>query len=88
MIARHPGFSRMFQPGRRTLGVFFPIDQLPPALQAIAAVLPLTHAVAIARPLMQGAVPPDLLVNLAVLVAYAVAGFQVALGLTRRRLLK
>lgn len=26
MIAQHPGFSRMFQPGRLTLGVFFPIE--------------------------------------------------------------
>ena len=26
MSARHPGFSRMFQPGRLTLGVFFPIE--------------------------------------------------------------
>jgi len=26
MSARHPGFARMFQPGRLTLGVFFPIE--------------------------------------------------------------
>lgn len=26
MSASHPGFSRMFQPGRLTLGVFFPIE--------------------------------------------------------------
>lgn len=26
MSPRHPGFSRMFQPGRLTLGVFFPIE--------------------------------------------------------------
>jgi lipooligosaccharide transport system permease protein len=69
-------------------GVFFPIDQLPPALQAVAAVLPLTHAVAIARPLMNDAVPAGLLTHLAVLVAYGLVGFQVALAMTRRRLLK
>jgi luciferase-type oxidoreductase len=26
MSSRHPGFARMFQPGRLTLGVFFPIE--------------------------------------------------------------
>ena len=81
-------FTLVITPMMLISGVFFPIDQLPAAVQAVAAVLPLTHAVAIARPLMNGAVPPDLLIHLGVLAAYGVVGFQVALALTRRRLLK
>jgi lipooligosaccharide transport system permease protein len=81
-------FTLVITPMMLVCGVFFPIDQLPPALQAVAAVLPLTHAVAIARPLMNDAVPAGLLTHLAVLVAYGLVGFQVALAMTRRRLLK
>jgi lipooligosaccharide transport system permease protein len=46
------------------------------------------HAVAIARPIMLGAMPDALLLHLAVLLAYAICAFQLALALTRRRLLK
>jgi lipooligosaccharide transport system permease protein len=68
-------------------GVFFPVDALPEALRAVSAVLPLSHAVQIARPLVGGTVPADVLLHIAVLLAYAVAGFYVALVLSRRRLL-
>lgn len=68
-------------------GVFFPIDALPAPLQTVSAVLPLSHAVQIARPLVGGNVPADVLLHIAVLLAYAVAGFYVALVLSRRRLL-
>ena len=44
-------------------GVFFPVSQLPPLWQNVAAALPLTHAVDIARPLMSGAVPPGVAVQ-------------------------
>jgi lipooligosaccharide transport system permease protein len=50
--------------------------------------LPLTHAVALARPLMNGGVPAGVAVHVAVLVAYAVVAMYVALVLARRRLLK
>jgi len=69
-------------------GVFFPIEQLPPAIQSVTLVLPLTHAVALARPLMSGALPHDIVLHLAVLACYAAAGFYLALALTRRRLLR
>jgi lipooligosaccharide transport system permease protein len=81
-------FTLIITPMMLLSGVFFPIAQLPSALQALATVLPLTHGVAIARALMQGSVPADLPVHLGVLAAYGLAGFQVALVLTRRRLLK
>jgi lipooligosaccharide transport system permease protein len=69
-------------------GVFFPVDQMPEALRAVAAVLPLSHAIDIARPLLAGRIPGDLILHLAVLLAYAGATYYIALVLTRRRLLK
>lgn len=80
-------FTLVITPMMLACGVFFPLDQLPPALQAVAQALPLTHAVSIARPLMSGAVPDDVMMHLLVLAAYAVVSFHIALILTRRRLL-
>ncbi len=68
-------------------GVFFPVEQLPGAIQAVSRVLPLYHGVEIVRPLLAGSFPPDLLAHLAALAAYAAAGFYLAVVLTRRRLL-
>jgi len=68
--------------------VFFPSAELPAPVQQVAGVLPLSHAVALVRPLMQGAVPDAIALHLAVLAAYAVAAFYTALALARRRLLK
>ena len=69
-------------------GVFFPIEQMPAAVQAVAKVLPLHHGVALVRPLLAGAPVPGAALHLAVLAAYAIVGFYVAIVLTRRRLLK
>lgn len=69
-------------------GVFFPLSQMPQAVQVAAKVLPLYHGVALVRPLLAGEVPPGLAVHLAVLAAYAIVGFYLATVLTRRRLLK
>lgn len=68
-------------------GVFFPLQGLPPALQWLAAVLPLTHGVEIIRPLMIGQWPPRVVLHLSVLVAYAAASYWTATALVRRRLL-
>jgi lipooligosaccharide transport system permease protein len=81
-------FTLAITPMMLLCGVFFPLAQLPVAVQAVAQVLPLAHAVALVRPLMQGAVPTDIALHLAVLFAYAAVGFYLALVLTRRRLLK
>jgi lipooligosaccharide transport system permease protein len=81
-------FTLVITPMMLLSGVFFPLEQLPAAIQAVAQALPLTHAVALARPLMQGSVPAGILLHVGVLLAYTVAGFYVALVLTRRRLLK
>jgi len=68
-------------------GVFFPVDQLPGAVLAIAMALPLYHGVEIVRPLLLGSFPSNLLLHVGVLVAYSAAGFYVATVLTRKRLL-
>jgi len=81
-------FTLVITPMMLVSGVFFPIAQLPGPLQVVTGFLPLTHAVELVRPLMSGAVPSHIALHIAVLAAYAVAGFTVALVLTRRRLLK
>jgi lipooligosaccharide transport system permease protein len=81
-------FTLAITPMMLLCGVFFPLAQLPGPVQAAAQALPLTHAVALARPLMNGALPQDVVLHFAVLAAYAVAGFYVAVVLLRRRLLQ
>ena len=68
-------------------GVFFPVEQLPEWLRAASLALPLTHAVALGRPLMTGTVPDAIGMHVLVLVAYAVVSAYIALALARRRLL-
>jgi len=69
-------------------GVFYPIDTLPGWLQVAVQALPLTHAVAVLRPLASGVLPDALFAHLAVLAGYAAAGLYFAVALVRRRLLK
>jgi len=81
-------FTLLITPMLLLSGVFFPLEQLPPALQRLAAALPLAHAVALTRPLIFGEIPGQIAIHVAVLAATAVAGYWVALALIRRRLLK
>ena len=81
-------FTLVLTPMLLLSGVFFPVAQLPAALQAVAQFLPLKHAIDLARPLLTGHAPTGILPHLAVLVAYACVGYFAALVLTRRRLLK
>lgn len=81
-------FTLAVTPMMLACGVFFPLEQLPGWLQTIAQGLPLTHAVALARPLMNGAVPDAVGLHLTVLVVYAALSLYAALVLARRRLLR
>ncbi|MGZ8198904.1 MAG: ABC transporter permease [Burkholderiales bacterium] len=81
-------FTLVITPMMLACGVFCPIEQLPGWLQTITQALPLTHAVALARPLMTGAVPEAIALHVAVLLAYAAVASYAALVLARRRLLK
>jgi lipooligosaccharide transport system permease protein len=69
-------------------GVFFPAEQMPAVVQAVAKALPLYHGVALVRPLMSGDFAPAAAQHICVLAVYAIAGFYLAAVLTRRRLLK
>ncbi|MEQ1661819.1 MAG: ABC transporter permease [Thiobacillus sp.] len=81
-------FTLVITPMVLLCGVFFPVSQLPPLLQAVSAWLPLTHAIDLARPLVVGAVPDAIGLHVFALLAYGGFGYVIALALTRRRLLK
>jgi len=81
-------FTLFITPMVLLCGVFFPADQLPPLVQAVGSWLPLTHAVALVRPLLFGEIPAGIGGHLAALLAVAAAAFWIALTLIRRRLLK
>jgi len=81
-------FTLVITPMVLLCGVFFPVAQLPDALQVVSSVLPLSHAVLIARPLVNGVIPGDLPTHILVLLAYGVVAFYIALVLSRRRLLQ
>ena len=81
-------FTLVITPMAMISGVFFPVEQLPQALQVASALLPLSHAVALARPLLLGAVPDQVLLHLVVLLAYAGGGLYAATVLFRKRLVR
>ena len=81
-------FTLAITPMMLASGVFFPVEQLPGWLQAVSHVLPLTHAVELARPLMLGALPASAGLHVLVLAAYAAVSLYAALVLARRRLLR
>ena len=80
-------FTLALTPMMLLCGVFYPLANMPPWLQAFSQALPLTHAVAIGRPLLLGRWPDHPLLHVAVLVAYGLVGYAIALRLFRRRLL-
>jgi lipooligosaccharide transport system permease protein len=81
-------FTLFITPMLLVSGVFFPAEQLPAAVHAIASWLPLSHAVLLARPLLHGDVPDNAGGHVAALLGIAVVAFWLATALTRRRLLK
>ena len=81
-------FTLFITPMVLLCGVFFPADQLPPLVQAVSAWLPLTHAVALVRPLLSGEIPANIVGHIAALLIVALLAFMIAQTLIRRRLLK
>ena len=69
-------------------GVFFPLDQLPAAVQHAALALPLAHAVELIRSAMLGRPLSGAPLHFAVLVAYAIASFLVCSALFSRRMMR
>src|SRR3954467_15359636 len=66
-------------------GVFFPAEQLPRPVLAVAQALPLYHGVELVRPLVAGRWPSQVALHVAVLLAYAAAGYAIAIMHARRR---
>jgi lipooligosaccharide transport system permease protein len=81
-------FTLVITPMVLLCGVFYPVSQLPAALQMVSRFLPLSHAIDLVRPLVMGRLPEDILLHVLVLIAYGSVGFWLGLGLTRRRLLR
>jgi len=67
-------------------GVFFPLETLPGWMQTAVLILPLTHAIEVIRPLVVGEPVDGLFIHLAVLAAFAVAAYYIAVALVRRRM--
>jgi lipooligosaccharide transport system permease protein len=80
-------FTLVLTPMMLLCGVFYPLANMPGWLQMIANALPLTHAIALGRPLLLGRWPEAAPLHVAVLVGYGVAGFLIALRMFRRRLM-
>ncbi len=66
-------------------GVFFPAQQLPRPVLAVAQALPLYHGIQLVRPLVAGRTPDRPLLHIAVLLGYAVVGYMIALHFARKR---
>ncbi|MEE8625483.1 MAG: ABC transporter permease [Acidiferrobacterales bacterium] len=79
-------FTLVITPMFIVCGVFYPTNVLPEFVQRFVQVLPLTHAVALTRPLIIGQPLTDVALHISVLLAYAVIGYYIAVILTRRRL--
>src|SRR5438094_7034351 len=65
-------------------GVFFPAEQLPRPVLAVAQALPLYHGIELVRPLVAGRLPDQMVLHAAVLLAYAAAGYAIAIYFARR----
>jgi lipooligosaccharide transport system permease protein len=66
-------------------GVFFPLEQLPGPVQAVAKVLPLYHGVQLVRASVVGGIAADALLHVIVLGGYALAAYWLAIVIARRR---
>jgi len=78
-------FTLFLTPMMFLSGIFFPREQLPPLVRAVAEWLPLSAAVELVRPLFLDQWPAHPLRHLAVLAVFAGVSFWIALALTRKR---
>jgi lipooligosaccharide transport system permease protein len=78
-------FTLFLTPMMFLSGVFFPREQLPSWVQAIAQWLPLGAAIDMVRPLFLGQLPATPWRNLSILLVTAVVSFWLAMALVRKR---
>jgi lipooligosaccharide transport system permease protein len=80
-------FTLVITPMFMLCGVFYPITSLPEWLQSAVQVLPLTHAVALVRPLVAGQALTQPVLHILVLMTYALVCYYLAVVLVRKRLI-
>lgn len=80
-------FTLVITPMFMLCGVFYPTSSLPGWLQSAVQALPLTHAVDLVRPLVAGQEPARPMLHVAVLLAYALVCYYLAVVLVRKRLI-
>ena len=68
-------------------GIFYPTTSLPAPMQTFVQFLPLTHAVALIRPLVVGQPVTDVWLHAAVLAICGFVGAWIAVVLVRRRMI-
>ena len=78
-------FTLFLTPMMFLSGIFFPRTQLPPWVQEIANLMPLSAAVDLVRPLFLGRFPDRVLPQILVLLVFTLSSFWLALALTRKR---
>ncbi|WP_206812342.1 ABC transporter permease [Paradesulfitobacterium ferrireducens] len=81
-------FTLFISPMFLFAGIFFPIDNLPPAIQFLPAMTPLYHAVEVIRPLILGKVYWGMLIHLAWLVALTLVTIRLPLVMVKNKLIK
>ncbi len=81
-------FTLFITPMTLMCGVFYPIEQLPDSLQNLARLLPLSHAVQLVRPILQGQIPEHIALHIGALLLTAILAYWAALLIVRRRLLR
>lgn len=69
-------------------GTFFPLKELPPTLQKIALIFPLTHTINLMRPLFAGYIPTSWLSSLIAHFIYIVILFPPAHYFLKRRIIE
>lgn len=79
-------FTLLLTPMLLFSGVFFPLEGMPQAIQQLAGVLPLSHAIALVRPLVTGQPLEGVFSHLVVLLSYGGVALMVAVALVRRHI--
>ena len=81
-------FTLVITPMMFLSGVFFPRDSLPPAVQLVGRVLPLSHGIDLVRGITLGQPLEQPLLHILVLLGYGLGGVWLATRIARRRLAK
>lgn len=81
-------FTLVITPMMFLSGVFFPRDSLPPAVQLVGHLLPLSHGIDLVRGITLGQPVGQPLLHVAVLLGYGLGGVWLATRIARRRLSK